>query len=287
MSVYHVAYVTDKICKNTFKGLREKYLRVRLKQDQLGPQWSQWEHFEALQFLEPHIVPRRGMITYCSERTPSTDSSEYMFSKDLINLVYNCKPLWAGDSHDKSLKMQFWHKIAKDLGVDVGVCRQKWKGLREKYIRQKQKYQEGREKWEFLDDLSFLDNMINYRKKHWQILDNYSTDSQFDQFSDASDQIVEFFTEPKRVKLEEGNGFSSTECNYVADSTLDGNRTGETLNSSRKRSISTSTSECWQRNVKTPEEIFGEFVAATLAKKSEGEKNSAMVKIMTILTEIH
>lgn len=265
-------------------------MRVRIKQDQ----WSQWEHFQALQFLEPHIVPRRGMITYCSERTPSSDSSEYMFFKDLINLVYHCKPLWEGDTHDKSMKMQLWHKIATELGVDVGVCRQKWKGLREKYIRQKQKYQEGREKWEFLDDLSFLDNVINYRKKHWQILDNCSTDSQFDQFSsdyDASDQIVEFFTEPKRVKLEESNDFSCVESNYAADSTLDGkNSAAETLNCSKK---SISADECCTRNnrkcdhFKTPEEIFGEFVAATLSKKGEAEKNCAMLKIMAILTEIH
>lgn len=282
------------MCKDAFKGLREKYLRVRFKQDQLGIQWSQWEHFEALQFLEPHIVARRSITSYFNEKTsPSSENStDGNFFKDLINLVHQCRPLWDRDTHDKPMKMQLWRKIAKDLGVDADVCKQKWKSLREKYIRQKQRYQEGREKWELLDDLSFLDGVINYRKKFWSLPDHVSTDSQFDQFSSDCDQTVEFYAgtnENHKIKTEDD--FSSIEGSYAADSSLDGNKAKDVGNIAKKRPASTSTSECCPtkerrcEHTKTPEDIFGEFVAATLATKSESQRNIAMIKIMAVLTE--
>lgn len=138
------------VCKETFKALREKYIRERTKQSQQSPECRKWELFDALTFLEPHIIPRRhtGSIDsiFYSENDAQSCSSDKIsmemhspnFCKDLITLVFNCRPLWDRDNkdnHDKQLKLKLWNTVAKTLKTDVNTCMLKWKGLREKYIR--------------------------------------------------------------------------------------------------------------------------------------------------------
>lgn len=266
--------ISDKLCKDTFKSLRERYRRAKLKHEQTGSKSAVWEHYEALKFLEPHMF----------KHDEKTDMNSYYFIKQLINFVYQHRPLWDRDSSDKHLKKQLWQKVAQELKVETGACMQKWKGLREKYIRQKQKYQEGGEKWEFLDDMAFLDEVISYRRKQWQIYDNYSTDSQFEQLSsdyDLSSETNQHAETSQNVKTEGQNSERHFLENYVADSTLD---------LSRKRNISESSDylskrERKCRHMKTTEDIFGEFVAAMLATKTEAGRNSAMIQITEILTK--
>lgn len=137
------------VCKESFKALREKYIRERTKTQQ-SPDCRKWELFDALTFLEPHIVPRRqpgsnDAVFYCENDAQSTSSDKISaemhcpnFCKDLITLVFNCRPLWDRenkDNHDKQLKLRLWNTVAKTLKTDVNTCMLKWKGLREKYIR--------------------------------------------------------------------------------------------------------------------------------------------------------
>lgn len=141
--------------KETFKGLREKYIRERMKQNNQTPQYRKWELFDSLTFLEPHIIPRTRSVSSdsmsysendtqssCTDtikmETRNADVHSANFYKDLITLVFNCRPLWdreSKDNHDKDIKLKLWNTVAKTLKTDVHTCMLKWKGLREKYIR--------------------------------------------------------------------------------------------------------------------------------------------------------
>lgn len=157
--------------KETFKGLREKYIRERTKQMQSNVQHKKWELLDELKFLEPHIIPRRtsgsdhktepaevkspvqdckdmnsysfpncDKLKYTDSISQDFTSSSYNFTRDLITLVYNCQPLWDRENnpgYDKQARLLLWDTIAKNLNVDSNTCILKWKGLREKYIRQK------------------------------------------------------------------------------------------------------------------------------------------------------
>lgn len=322
------------MCREAFKALREKYIRERTKLQQ-NPQHSKWELYDALNFLEPHIVPRRPPLgEYSSEnfelkiaelesasdlRNSSAEYNEensstsepriydanyYNFCQELIKLVYNCRPLWDRENrhnHDKRVKMHLWEKVAQTLNSDTNTCMLKWKGLREKYIRQKTKYSEGKEKWEFLDSLSFLDNVIHYRRKPWQQSDDsYSlTDSQMEQLSSDCEvagphqDVPQPCHEPTRadIKTEYQPLESYFKGSCIPDSTLD---TANSLDNSYRKRLSSEANENpppSKRNrtedQKTPEQIFGELVAAILSTKNEAEKNVAMMQIMQILTKVN
>lgn len=187
----------------------------------------------------------------------------------------------------------------------VSSCTLRWKGLREKYIRQKQKYQEGEAKWEFLDELSFLDSVIQYRKKHWQIEESsnmFATSDNSCALSQANSdyEILDDRTNdstPNQPSSSTNAYQQSATCNssfnsgnlkpHTPDSTLD------TTNNApiRKRTMSDNSETFYNKREKsdvqerTPEQIFGEFVAAMLANKSDNDKNIAMMEIMSILAK--
>lgn len=161
--------------------------------------------------------------------------------------------------------------------------------------RQKQKYTEGKEKWEFLDSLSFLDNVIYYRKKQWQIEDCYGySDSQMDQFSsdcETSEQPDQLFLQgdgslDASIKTE--FTASDVQQSYFKNCAPD----SSTLDMSFRKRTASNDSEltCTKKNKcgdvsKTPEQIFGELVTSILSTKSEVEKNAAMLQIMHVLTK--
>lgn len=215
--------------------------------------------------------------------------------KEMITLVHKRKPLWERDYHDRDTKMQLWQETANLLGMSVDVCQQRWKGLREKYIRQKRKYLDGGDKWEYLDDLSFLDNAISYRKRYLQQSD-ISNDSQFDQFSSSDCEFVtQHRVEYETIKTEEQSvsGMSGTESIHAVDSSTINHRQMDSSNT-KKRDVSCDSEEFLSKRskyekcnhrVRTPEEIFGEFVSACLASKAETERSMLMVEIMQVLTK--
>lgn len=260
--------------------------------------------------LESASDLRNSSAEYSEENSSTSepriyDPNYYNFCQELIKLVFNCRPLWDRENrhnHDKRIKMHLWEKVAQTLNSDTNTCMLKWKGLREKYIRQKTKYSEGKEKWEFLDSLSFLDSVIHYRRKPWQQSDDsYSlTDSQIEQLSSDCEvagphqDIPQHSSEPMRVvdvktEYQPLEGYLKGSC--IPDSTLDTANSMSMESPFRKR-MSSETSETPPKRTKTeqqktPEQIFGELVAAILSKKNEADKNVAMMQIMQILTKVN
>lgn len=234
-----------------------------------------------IHFPENTIKAHRIMNTPIITRR-STEPCDINFFQKLVALVYKRKQLWDRVCTDKELKQQLWRETAKILGIETEICISKWKGLREKYLRQKKRYIEGGEKWELLDAMSFLDSVISYRKRFPQFTDNYSNDSQYyEQFSlDSDGSSGQVDNENVRIKTEEQSLTS-------ADNTLDGNigiyrKRAESSESSERDELNSKKRRC--EHMRTPEEVFGEFVGASLASKSESDKNAAMIQIMIILT---
>ncbi|RZC37019.1 uncharacterized protein BDFB_008728 [Asbolus verrucosus] len=297
-------------CKDAFKSLREKYVREREKQSMFGDKYMPWQHLESLSFLDPHIILRKQSLNYETEaqRTPEDNKSTRIeeaffmqfaenysdFDKTLITMVKKASPIWDRKSNgypSKQVKYQLWRGIAQAMNKDVNVCMMRWKGLREKYIRQKNKYQEGDGKWEFLDDMAFLDKVIQYRRKNCEPDMTYrSQNLQESSFHfNHSNEIYD----DSSVNDSSSNDFMPTvkseECD-MQDSSYDSG-TG-TASSGRKRSASDNSESSAEKRErveeapqKTPEVMFGELVAAMLAKKTERDKNVAMIEIMKVLTK--
>ncbi|KAH0819393.1 hypothetical protein GEV33_003399 [Tenebrio molitor] len=272
------------MCKDTFKSLREKYVREREKQAMFADKYMPWQHLENLSFLDPHIILRKQSLNYEGEGPKAAEESKLNmadesffvqlaenysdFDKTLIALVKKASPIWDRKSNgypSKQVKYQLWRGIAQAMNKDVNVCMMRWKGLREKYIRQKNKYQEGDGKWEFLDDMAFLDK-FNSSNEGYD--DNSINDSSSNDFIPA-------------VKSEDFG------CD-MQDSSYDSG----TASSGRKRSASDNSESSIDKRErvedvteKSPEAMFGELVAAMLAKKTERDKNIAMIEIMKVLTK--
>ncbi|KAJ3649898.1 hypothetical protein Zmor_021615 [Zophobas morio] len=301
--------------KDTFKSLREKYVREREKQSMFGEKYMPWQHLETLSFLDPHIILRKQSLNYDNESSKTledcklnlSDDSFFAqvaenysdFDKTLITLVKKASPIWDRKSNgypSKQVKFQLWKGIAQAMNKDVNVCMMRWKGLREKYIRQKNKYQEGDGKWEFLDDMSFLDKVIQYRRKNFDPEISYRSlnplpepsyqfryNSSNDIYDDNS--IHDSSSNDLNVSVKS----EDLGCDEVRDSCYDSG----TSSSGRKRSASDANSdtslEKREKNEdvmqKSPESMFGELVAAMLAKKTEKDKNIAMIEIMKVLTK--
>ncbi|MEQ2277553.1 hypothetical protein XENORESO_004345 [Xenotaenia resolanae] len=73
---------------------------------------------------------------------------------------------------DKYRKDLAWRGVSEDTGVAEDVCRKKWKGLRDTYLRERRKELETRrsgaaagpgKKWRFSAVLSFLDPFVTLR----------------------------------------------------------------------------------------------------------------------------
>lgn len=187
------------------------------------------------------------------------------------------------------------------------MCTLRWKGLREKYIRQKQKHTEGISKWEFLHDLSFLDSVIQYRKKHQQIDEANNTfaandsscaisqaNSEYDLTDEQSNDSIpnrsSSWTNTYPQSISSNSTFNIDNLkNSIPDSSSTSD-SGVGLNV-RKRTLSEASDLSYlkkSRNdsqYRTPEQIFGELVAAMLAVKPEKEKNVIMMEIMSILAK--
>ncbi|XP_018322878.1 transcription factor Adf-1-like isoform X2 [Agrilus planipennis] len=231
----------------------------------------------------------------------SQDSSVYNsldFSRALIKMVHSSPALWDRsnkDHHDKIAKDQLWQTIARSLKTDVSMCTLRWKGLREKYIRQKQKYNDGLGKWELLDDMAFLDSVILYRKRHWHPEENNMFTSNENSCppshpttSDCDSSAIANFYNNSIFHSQNVPVNFVARPNMPPDSTLD--------NSSTKRQCINNDSEnngsqtikqnkllVRDKEMRSPEQIFGELVAAMLACKPEKDKHIAMTEIMTIL----
>lgn len=140
---------------------------------------SNWDMLKYLSFLDPHIIERQKYSMYTSTHNLQDSSNintsfsspvPLSFDKQLINVVRKTEQIWNRNSNsytmNRHVKNDLWQEIGKQMNKDGHYCMLRWKALREKYIRQKNKAQQaGEQKWELLEDLQFLDQVILYRRK--------------------------------------------------------------------------------------------------------------------------
>ncbi|KAG5890208.1 hypothetical protein JTB14_028750 [Gonioctena quinquepunctata] len=316
---------TDESCKETFKAIREKYVREREKAAQPSISYREWDLLSDLKFLDPNIVPRKTGTgnesdlqradKFCSQIIrdilPNT-MNQTDIDRALIALVKKTTSIWDRNCNtypNKQLKNQLWENIAGKLNMKSNACQLKWKALREKYIRQKIKFQQEGEKWELLDDMSFLDKVIQYRKK-------LTDDIQYQKPTNFENQHNSYSTMEIQSAIQHQTHESDSSCSqtpYTYDENSlnefsndfsmnikEENTVIEVADSSyysnalRKRSTSTSSEvspskkpKCddTRHNLRAPEELFGDLVAAMLARKPEKDRNLYMIEIMTVLSK--
>ncbi|XP_034546203.1 transcription factor Adf-1-like [Notolabrus celidotus] len=74
--------------------------------------------------------------------------------------------------HDRLRNDKAWQEIGKELGIPEETYRQKWKGLRDTYLKERRKESERKswsaagtgKKWKYSAILSFLDPFVNPRE---------------------------------------------------------------------------------------------------------------------------
>ncbi|KAJ8942312.1 hypothetical protein NQ318_005304 [Aromia moschata] len=314
-------------CKETFKSLREKYIREREKL-QYGHSYREWDLLSDLKFLDPNILPRKQSTNNESDLQKAEefqsqinlDSSFALvnhtnFDRALIGLVKKTTPIWDRNSNtypNKQMKIQLWQSIAAKLNKDTNQCMLRWKALREKYIRQKTKFeQEGDVKWELLEDMNFLDKVIQYRKKHSEGDPDYKCKP----YNDNRYNFQSSFLHQSELSLESENNYpqklqhyETGDDNSLNDSSNDYPMTFKEEHATvlqvadssyshqplRKRSTSVNSDAVVDKRPKceeteatqrTPEQLFGDLVAAMLTKKPEKDRNLYMIEIMTVLSK--
>lgn len=144
-----------------------------------------------------------------------------------------------------------------------------------------------------MKDMSFLDNVIQFRKNKWlgsQSMDSESTlETQINiTDSEPDEHTNDSFRQPNHFNYNYQNVTEESQhvpAKSTPDSTL-------IIEPKRQRThsdstdISTTKKENIEENLnKSPEQIFGEFVAAILSTKTASERNRIMMKIMSVLTD--
>lgn len=92
----------------------------------------------------------------------------------LINKVKQHPHLYDFNDHnykDTSKCIQTWISISKDLGINPdrwNVCKERWRTLRDVYVRNRKSYLMGghrrrKQKWKYFDQMNFLHPYINHR----------------------------------------------------------------------------------------------------------------------------
>lgn len=286
----------------------------------MGSAYKEWALLNDLKFLDPNIVPRKQSSNFeelrqnfelFSNKTKQNDNStndtnSSDFNRTLVALVKKTSPIWDRSSStypNKQLKMRLWKEIADTLKKDIGVCMLRWKALREKYIRQKNRYMEdGTPKWELLDEMNFLDKVILYRRKsdhefemnydhnirsdgHFSAQTSHDYETSYDDSSSINDSsndlIVNIKEENSNIQIPDSSNTSCT--NRQLNVKRSSNEQCDNMNEKRLKIDSEQGTSCEPK--KTAEQLFGDLVAALLSKKPERERNTAMIDIMTILSK--
>lgn len=297
--------VVGSLCREAFKALREKYLRERAKEQQNPDQ--NWDMLKELHFLEPHIVPRSSCrnvsFAYDDDISINSDSDPTDFDKQLILLVRKASPIWDRNSNtypNKMSKYQLWEQIGTALNRDVNTCQLRWKALREKYIRQKAKFLEGEAKWELLDDMVFLDKVIQYRRKQGDYPPGHhseafhrnpsynegsyiqcNTDGEEYNYTDSSNDFLSIVKEESAV-LQVAD--SSNACKRLRAPSV-GSYGEHSEKKSKFDECGESSKSVVANSEKTPEQLFGDLVTSLLTKKPENQRNLYMIEIMRVLSK--
>ncbi|XP_060534106.1 uncharacterized protein LOC132706655 [Cylas formicarius] len=307
-------------CKDAFKSIREKYVREREKAHHHGDLYKEWDLLKELKFLDPYIIPRSSICNSEDDLSVNSDTDPTDFDKHLIHLVMKATPIWDRNSNtypNKNMKNQHWESIATALSRDINSCMLRWKALREKYIRQKIKFQEGEAKWELLDDMSFLDKVIQYRRKQTDFclklnlganshrVEHYHNHLQKNSSQESSHSRINNKYDDENIYTDSSNDYAGIKeeaaVQQVADSSYNDTSyykrqrsnsiNSEPLPEKRYKSEETYCSlRMFDKNSanatqKTAEQLFGDLVASLLSKKPERERNLYMIEIMTVLAK--
>ncbi|KAK7939070.1 hypothetical protein WMY93_002396 [Mugilogobius chulae] len=126
----------------------------------------------------------------------------------LIVAVCNSRELYDTKSYhyrDRNKKDLAWRKVSEAVGEPEDVCRKKWKGLRDTYLKEKRRETEKRsgsaggtkKKWKYSEVMSFLDPFIAPR----QTTGNMRVEEDSEYFQDQESQQWKSQLFPMAVKL--------------------------------------------------------------------------------------
>lgn len=289
-------------CRDSFKSLREKYVREREKALQMAHTYKEWSLLQDLKFLDPNIVPRKQSVSLDDfpqnvdvldhkTENPAADTNSTDLNRNLVALVRKASPIWDRSNSaypNKQLKMKLWKEIADGLHKNVDVCMLRWKALREKYIRQKNRsLEDGTSRWELLEDMSFLDKVILYRRRSEHEYEPHSHPSYPENYDNSYDSSVNDSSNDHTamVQIKEENSVQVPDSSITSYKIHARRASSDHTEEYPKKRAKLTPEQSASEITKSPEQLFGDLVAALLSKKREREKNIAMMDIMTILTK--
>ncbi|XP_068562976.1 hepatoma-derived growth factor-related protein 2-like [Cebidichthys violaceus] len=132
----------------------------------------------------------------------------------LIAAVHGLPELYDKSSHlyrDRSKKVVAWRKLSEEVGLPYEICRRRWKGLRDTYLK-KRREETGRrsgsetgsaKKWKYSAVLSFLDPFVTPRESSGSMGRRVEGDSTAEYFTDAGrdqDEMSEAAAGPSDIE---------------------------------------------------------------------------------------
>ncbi|CAI4226392.1 unnamed protein product [Auanema sp. JU1783] len=161
-----------------WKQLRDKYGKEKRKARYQNDQ-STWQYFKHLHFLDPHMVDRSSNGSPArkenQEQVVVTDPN---FGISLIAEVHSHPCLF--DIRDAKYRHaecrnQAWNQVIKNLNYpgDVNSIYKQWKKLRDRYVREKRRLREQRERgiveessWDLYSNMTWMDPYLDDRAQH-------------------------------------------------------------------------------------------------------------------------
>ncbi|XP_039249630.2 transcription factor Adf-1-like [Styela clava] len=119
------------------------------------------------------------------------------------------------DYRDMNLKSNNWEEIGALLDVTGQQAKEKWKNLRDKFVKIKNKHESIRfgapgsvainTKWELFDNMSFLDSFVQHRKTASNFDPDVTQSAVIEEEEVARSSNDTFFTPPPKRRKEEVN----------------------------------------------------------------------------------
>lgn len=162
-----------------WKQLRDKYGKEKRKAKHSGEN-SSWQYYRHLTFLDPHMVDRasNGSPARKENHDVQVIVTDPNFGQSLIESVKDHPCLFdirdAKYRHSDCRNMA-WQDIIKILNYpgDVNSIYKQWKKLRDRYVREKRRLREQRERgmqedsqWDLYRHMVWMDTYLDDRAQH-------------------------------------------------------------------------------------------------------------------------
>lgn len=269
-----------------------------------------WRNIEFVLCYKPRIMEKQKHERSGPSRKHRASNCDYKlpFDKKLISVVKETKKIWNRGSK-KHLKFSLWENVGKLLNTNNRYCMQRWKVIRERYVREKHKVRRGHvSQWELFQDLQFLDSVISYRKKNKlsecddSFANSFSVEEEteieisekINEFSDKNSPGKSIINEETKIEIVD-NPLDISQCNFQINVKSD-EKPNDNIIVKEDSIIEISNiplntdgdTECETIKAlvdeeKPPEKLFGEMVGAMLLQKQEEERKAAMIGILNIL----